>query len=423
MNTISEYLKQYLTFNQDVSVGMLGFFSAQPTGAAIHPVIHEFHPPKALLCFEEDASCETSPLFVQFVAQNAAVSLNDANNSIDEFRSHIWSELKEKTCCFIEGFGTFKRMPNHSTEFEQDETLQLNALAFGLPSFSLLSDSTTQTLETDDIQVSEERIVLPKMEIPSHEVVEKAETVQEVEVQTQPDVIQEEHVSEERIVLPKMEIPSHEVVEKAETVQEVEVQTQPDVIQEEHISEEARQSQPVQPKTRKRKTSVVWMVLLFVFVAGAIALYSTGYWEVLYGKAKHMVGIDKKTDVAEANMPIVESTDDEQVVVSDEKQESIQQLEEDKKEEVQVEAPSQQQVASTSQHKYFIVADCFRDLQLAEKRAKDLQSQGYGSTVAGQTKQGLHIVTYGGYSDRAEAESMLKDIQKNVQKDSWLYSK
>jgi len=558
MNTVSEYLKQYLTFNRSVSIGMLGIFSSQHTGASIHPIIHEFHPPSALLSFEEDASCDTSPQFIELVAKHAGVSIQQASEMIDNFRSEIWNALKTDTSFHIIQFGSFKRMPNHSTEFEQDENIQLNAMAFGLPSFILQSDGQINTnsqeeevskeeiipeiiepseppLPVDEEHIKHERVVLPKMEVPQKPVVAEEEIPQEeivpeiiepsepplkvdekhihhervvlpkMEVPQKPVVaeeeipqeeiipeiiepsepplpVDEEHIKHERVVLPKMEVPQKPVVAEEEIPQEeiipeiIEPSEPPLPIDEEHIHHErvvlpkmevpqkpvvakeeipqeeinhqaietpeepetapasfseeivldSKQQQAITPKKKKRKKSLAWLFILLIFAASGVALYVTGYWEVVYEKAKSIAGTEAKTNT-------VENTDNETTATAENLQttsaqtvetpDTSQTIAEDQTQGQAIQATKTNEPIQSQHHKYFIVADCFRDIQLAEKRAKDLQSQGYSSSVAGKTKQGLHIVTYGGFSEKAEAENMLKDIQKNVQGDSWLYIK
>jgi hypothetical protein len=548
MNTVSEYLKQYLTFNRSVSVGMLGIFSSQHTGASIHPVIHEFHPPSALLSFEEDASCETTNNFILFVAKHANTSIKQASEMIDNFRSDVWSALKTDTSFHIIHFGTFKRLPNHSTDFEQDDNIQLNAMAFGLPSFILQSDgqmvptktevqsnqqdNIPETIETpgktqhqeariilpkmeipqkpvveqtkteqqevipetietveetepiEKAQHQEARIILPKMEIPQKPVVEQLETEQQevipetIETAEEAEPIEEVQHQEARIILPKMEIPQKPVVEQLEpeqqevipetieTVEETEPieevqhqeariilpkmeipqkpvveQTEPEqqeVIPEtiettpvaEFSIEDAPQpiveQQAIPPKKKKRKKTLVWILILLVFAASGGALYVTGYWEVVYEKAKTIAGTEVKTETAETTEGKATSTENIPQTSSEQpidENDTSQTMVEDQTQEHITVTPKHNQDKTSQHHKYFIVADCFRDIQLAEKRVKDLQSQGYNSSLAGQTKQGLHIVTYGGFSEKADAENMLKEIQKDVQGDSWLYIK
>jgi flagellar basal body-associated protein FliL/ribosomal protein S13 len=460
MNTVSEYLKQYLTFNRSVSVGMLGIFSSQHTGASIHPVIHEFHPPSALLSFEEDASCETTNNFILFVAKHANTSIKQASEMIDNFRSDVWSALKTDTSFHIIHFGTFKRLPNHSTDFEQDDNIQLNAMAFGLPSFILQSDgqmvptkteeqsnqqdNIPETIETAvktepiaEVQHQEARIILPKMEIPQKPVVEQLEPEQQevipetIETVEETEPIEEVQHQEARIILPKMEIPQKPVVEQLETEQQEVI---PETIETTPVAEFSVEDAPppiveqqaIPPKKKKRKKTLVWILILLVFAASGGALYVTGYWAVVYEKAKTIAGTEVKTETAETTEGKATSTEKIPQTSSEQpidENDTSQTMVEDQTQEHITVTPKHNQDKTSQHHKYFIVADCFRDIQLAEKRVKDLQSQGYNSSLAGQTKQGLHIVTYGGFSEKADAENMLKEIQKDVQGDSWLYIK
>lgn len=73
--------------------------------------------------------------------------------------------------------------------------------------------------------------------------------------------------------------------------------------------------------------------------------------------------------------------------------------------------------------RYFVVDNIFRKEELAIKRVEKLKSEGFNSEIAGQTRQGMHIVVYNGFADKQLAEQELSKIRQNVNKDAWLYIK
>lgn len=69
---------------------------------------------------------------------------------------------------------------------------------------------------------------------------------------------------------------------------------------------------------------------------------------------------------------------------------------------------------------YHIMAGAFRDEKNAQKKFKELSSQGYKARRIPQNKYGLFPVLYGSYATFAEAEKASQEIQKTVNPDAWV---
>lgn len=69
---------------------------------------------------------------------------------------------------------------------------------------------------------------------------------------------------------------------------------------------------------------------------------------------------------------------------------------------------------------YHIMAGAFRDEKNAQKKFKELSSQGYKARRIPQNKHGLFPVLYGSYATFAEAEKASQEIQKTVNPDAWV---
>lgn len=69
---------------------------------------------------------------------------------------------------------------------------------------------------------------------------------------------------------------------------------------------------------------------------------------------------------------------------------------------------------------YHIMAGAFRDEKNAQKKFKELSSQGYKARRIPQNKYGLFPVVYGSYATFAEAEKASQEIQKTVNPDAWV---
>jgi len=69
---------------------------------------------------------------------------------------------------------------------------------------------------------------------------------------------------------------------------------------------------------------------------------------------------------------------------------------------------------------YHIMAGAFRDEKNAQKKFKELSSQGYKARRIPQNKYGLFPVIYGSYATFAEAEKVSQEIQQTVNPDAWV---
>ena len=72
---------------------------------------------------------------------------------------------------------------------------------------------------------------------------------------------------------------------------------------------------------------------------------------------------------------------------------------------------------------YHVIAGAFRDPLNADKKVKQLLSQGYDAQILGVNKWNLTTVSYASYGDRLEALKGLRTIKKTVSSDAWLLVK
>lgn len=382
LETFSSFVKSYLFEYKSVSLARLGHFSKLPVSAMIHPVLNEFHPPSATINFLNDLNCSTSVAFLNFVADANSMSEAEARNLSEQFSDKINEILQISNFCEIDGFGVFRRNFDFSVVFQPIEFVLEDKASFGLPVFTLPHKNIVQS--SDTVEPKETIMPADSQVENKHETVESSAEPKDTEKSSQPV----ETVSE------TSDATVHEPVKQT--------------IIEDSLSKQHK---------KRKKGAVVWVILIILVAGGATALYLTNYWKVLYQKGMELAGMstENQQHSSAQNLP------DRQP----ETESTIPEIDNTPVETTVPETTVSQPIAPTTSapHKYFIVADCFSDKTLAENRMKALQEQGYQSTIAGQTKQGLHIVTYGGYSDRTEAEAQLQHIRSTVNKHSWLYTK
>jgi nucleoid DNA-binding protein len=73
--------------------------------------------------------------------------------------------------------------------------------------------------------------------------------------------------------------------------------------------------------------------------------------------------------------------------------------------------------------KYHVVAGAFRIKENADKKLQQLVASGFSAKSIGENKYGLHVVVYGSYEDRLEANRNLRDIKRAENQDAWLLVK
>lgn len=74
---------------------------------------------------------------------------------------------------------------------------------------------------------------------------------------------------------------------------------------------------------------------------------------------------------------------------------------------------------STSLKLYFVVGGAFAELSNAEKMVAKLQDKGFDASIFGK-HNGLNLVCYGSYTNRASAKAALSEIKQSENKHAWL---
>jgi hypothetical protein len=175
----------------------------------------------------------------------------------------------------------------------------------------------------------------------------------------------------------------------------------------ENVKQEKSSEGPVKHKMKKKRRAFVWIFLILIISAGLTTVYFSEYRDVIISKVEKLFGKDAEF-VADVK-PQVE----QQIEVDAEKENT----------ETLIAEPEEVVLVAEEPLKYFVVAACFQNHDLAEKRVKELRKEGYNADIPGKTQKGLHIVTYNGFSVKTEAEAELSRIKKTVNKNTWLYTR
>ncbi|WP_445386304.1 SPOR domain-containing protein [Robiginitalea sp. IMCC44478] len=80
------------------------------------------------------------------------------------------------------------------------------------------------------------------------------------------------------------------------------------------------------------------------------------------------------------------------------------------------------EIAHKQKGNHHIIAGAFRFRENADKKIAQLKAKGYNARYLGANAYGLHQVTYGSYSNPAEALQQLREIKRTESPDAWLLS-
>lgn len=181
-------------------------------------------------------------------------------------------------------------------------------------------------------------------------------------------------------------------------------------------------------KTRKRKKLPLFIKVLLIILTIFGGAYSGLYFTNNIDKANSFIeekiaNLNKsktKTDEINSEDKIKEEFPKENILKDVEPEIAQPQIDEKSgiTEEIKV-----LEEKSNLRKKYYVVDNIFRNEDLAQRRVETLKQEGFNSEIAGQTRQGLHIVVYNGFADKQLAEQELSKIRQNVNKDAWMYIK
>lgn len=73
-----------------------------------------------------------------------------------------------------------------------------------------------------------------------------------------------------------------------------------------------------------------------------------------------------------------------------------------------------------NEHRFFIVAGCFKSDENAANYVKQLNLKGFDAFIKGKNPAGLNVVVYGGYSLRQDAVAALSKIKAEADSNAWL---
>jgi len=155
-------------------------------------------------------------------------------------------------------------------------------------------------------------------------------------------------------------------------------------------------------RKRRRKNQITAFIIFLLIFAGATTLYYIDIDKLIYEKPAKKTAKLIEEEITEV---IDEEVTKETTIVETSKEEIKEKITE---------------VKENENLKYFIVADCFRNINYAEQRVKDLQKKGHQALIGGKSK-GLNVVAYSGYSDKQTAEKELEKIRKTENRNAWLF--
>jgi hypothetical protein len=181
----------------------------------------------------------------------------------------------------------------------------------------------------------------------------------------------------------------------------------------------AYQTKEVRKKKKSNSQIILWIILILIINAAIIS------WFVFNDEIRSL--FEKKP----GEISVMEEEAADQTIGAVEEQEGAAVAEQEDMEEIstdiQEQITSQPEAApeieeesiSYSEKRYYIVAGCFRDERNANALVKKLKQKGYDAEKFGKIGN-LHAVSYSSFIDRTEAQSQLRKIREEEEKEAWL---
>ena len=394
---ISDIISDLLHHYDCVIVPELGGFVTEYRSARIDQVLNILHPPSKDLRFNAQLK-KNDGLLANALSQAEEISHEEANSRIKEKVDSYFSDLELGKTVHFDKVGILYLDSQKNVQFRAEDSVN-----YLLESFHLKKVYAQPVTEVAEV---------------------KGPT---------PFVVLESKISEQSAGgAPELLVDAPEEILKPEDVEEVPVLVE---------VESDRESTPVVPISEKA-SGRKWMAAALIpllFYLGLVALRS----DVIRDGNIQMSDLNPFKKAVESNSYsprsdqfeiVIESLPDETVAAvkeTDVKAEDISdEIYPESNEEIipEVEiipaepintyvAPSQ--IATMEFH---VVGGCFSELNNAERQVDRLRQKGYDAYIM-DIHKGLHRVTYGNYSNRAQALEELKAIKEGEQSDAWLLRK
>jgi hypothetical protein len=364
-------------------------------------------------------------LLIDYVVKSENIDKEAAKKKVVEYVDKAGKNLTDNNEHLIEGLGTLIKESTGKITFEEISEAGKKVSKKKEPK------KVTETKEEKkEAEVKEEKKEAEVKE-------EKKEAEVKEEKKEAPDKKDEARVvSKPAAAKPEAEketrkAAQEEPVEKKTTPRIAQEQARKEIIarKEQERIEKAKEERRLRPaayqttEIRKKKKSnsqiIVWIILILIINAAIIS------WFVFNDEIKSL--FEKKSgeisvmeeEAADQTIGVIDEQDE--AVVSE--QEDIEEISTDIETQITSEPEAAPEIEEESisypEKRYYIVAGCFRDERNADALVRKLKQKGYDAEKFGKIGN-LHAVSYSSFIDRAEAQSQLRKIREEEEKEAWL---
>ncbi|MFN2396056.1 MAG: SPOR domain-containing protein [Bacteroidales bacterium] len=379
---IGKYISELLFENDFVILPEIGEFSTKYIPAKFVPELKKVESPSKVIVFNENNK-SGGGLLIEYTAKQEKISSGEATEFINNFVDEMKNSLKSGRKVELDNVGVFSMNESGQLVFDPDTSVNYLSDSAGMPPVSEPERKTEEEAKTELDKAIEDA----KAEVPpkKEEPVEKPEEKPKETEATQPvsksaEVSQPQKPQTEKVIPPT---PKKKVVEK---------------------------------KKQGLSPAIKWVALTVVPLLIIIIVLALNY-DYIFGEKSVFSKSEVSTEPVRVETPAPAADDepaDDQMV--EEETPAVTQ-------EPDQPAPRQTTPATPEPGRkvYHIIVGSFEEEHSAQILAEELRLMGAtNATVFPINPLGFYRVSYGFYYDLNEAERELKDVQQDINPNSWV---
>jgi len=423
---IARYIGDLLYDYECVVIPGLGGFLTNDKSASIQPNTHHFHPPFKQVMF--NAYLKTNDgLLVNYIAREENISYKEAKAQVDKFVYLCDNALKSGKRINFHKVGSLYLNKNEKIVFEQADTINYNADAFGLTGFvsPAIRRANAEEKLREVVGVGHEKKVTVAKEIKKKD--RKAVSTS--------DTTEQKHA---KLIASHTKSPYKTQLVFLVTLI-IAMMVGWGFMNKDMVNTYYNNYSSVIPLFYSQPNAYVINNIDKVPIARMSSSRFGSWWISLFEKseAKTLPKALKKEPVtiknpeavvvrnkAKLSTPVVKMKKSTvTALVNSGKEASITSNVADK--------PLTENVASTpvstkrmvNSQRFYIIAGAFKDTHNMQMLIRSLKSKGYKAVEAGVTRYGLHRVAFTAFANRLLAERQLPVIRKNENPSAWILAK
>jgi len=361
-------------------------------------------------------------MLVDTVAKGEGIARDAAKDKIEKFVKEITASLEKSGTYNVEELGLLVKNSAGKISLdsgESDSSVKKPAEKTATPT---PKESEDKAEKKEDSKPEPKTVPIAKSTpksnlrkpLPLVPKSKSAEKTGEQETSSTPPKTEPKPAAKRAMVKPKIE--EQKLVEKkeeptAEVIKEKPAAVKaPEPLKSTFSGSETRKESSIQPEPKRGNKVLLWVAVIVLVNAGIVAyFYYSG----------NLSGLFQPKEEIEELVPVYEDMTTEGTDENPTMDPMIEEAIEEETEPVPVAPPAQVQRTITTGKRYYIVAGVFSIEDNADNLVLELRSKGYTAEKFGKIGS-MHAVSYGVYSSKSEANTVLNQIKAKENPQAWM---